>query len=349
MRSLRPLTVSVATAAAALALLTTTACGGSTTAGASTDPNKDTRTTTVANGDTAGDTAGDTKTNSDTTANTAPVAQNAAAARAADTWPGIITYFTFDRGQTIRVSRFSGGASQFLEFGTVGAGDTAGYPSRDGLRFALINSPDRGSVRPGDLVVIEPGGARRVVARDVAWGGIAPSWSMDGESIVVGDTRYFVGPGNSEPAGLAANNAGYLVYSDNGATRAYARTESQIEIQNADGSGARTVSIAALPECDTYPTCPFAVQAVSNDGHYVALGPGNSDPGHTYTASVILDTRTGNTVTLNLDLLHVWFTPTGAVVHSDNGVNVYDSTWTRTASFPAPAVRTDTDKAIYHS
>jgi hypothetical protein len=316
MRSLRPVTA--AAAAAAFALLTMTACGASTTAGANTD----------------------------TTENVAPVAH-----RATDTLPGIITYFTFGQGQTIRVSRFSGEATQFLEYGTVGAGDVAGRPSPNGLRFALISSPDRGSAAPGDLVVIEPGGARRVVARNVAWGGgIAPSWSMDGESIVVGNTRYFVGPGETEPAGLAANNAGYLVYSDNGALRAYARTETQIEIQAADGTGGRTVSIAGLPQCDQFPTCPFAVQAVSDDGRYVALGHGNSDPGHTYTTTVIFDTRAGKAVSLpDVDLLHVWFTANGAVVHTDNAVHVYDSAWKRTATFLAPAVSTDTDKASYHS
>jgi hypothetical protein len=201
-------------------------------------------------------------------------------------------------------------------------------------------------------VVIEPGGARRTLARNVAWGGgTAPSWSVDGESIVVGNTRYDVATGATEPAGLAAGNAGYLVYSDNGAVRAYARTETEIEVAAADGAGARTVSIAHLPQCDQLPTCPFAVQAVSDDGRYVALGNGNSDPGHTYTTTVVVDTRTGTPVTLtNVEqLMHVWFTATGAVVHTNNAVHIYDSAWNRTATFMALEDDTDTEKAIYHS
>jgi hypothetical protein len=317
---LRPL----AAVAAIAALATMTACGASSTP----------------------DTASSAPNTTPAAPSAAAVAQAAADRSVADVLPGTITYFTFNRGETIRVNRYSGGSGQFLDFGAVRAGDVAGHPSPDGRRFALISSPDRGSVKPGDLVVAEPGGARRVLARNVAWGGgIAPFWTPDGQSIVVGNTRYNVATGAAAPAGLTAANAGYLVYSDNGRVRAYARTETEIQIDT------RTVSIAHLPQCDQEPACPFAVQAVSNDGRYVALGRGNSDPGHTYTTTTVLDTRTGQVVAkANVEgLLHVWFTGTGAVVHTSNAVHIYDAAWTRTATFLAPQNSTDTDKVVYHS
>lgn len=56
--------------------------------------------------------------------------------------------------------------------------------------------------------------------------------------------------------------------------------------------------ISGLDDCQRFADCPFAVQAVSDDGRYVALGHGNTDPGHVTEAHLVLDMNSGSLAVL---------------------------------------------------
>jgi len=68
-----------------------------------------------------------------------------------------------------------------------------------------------------------------------------------------------------------------------------------VTVTAADGAAKTTTSVASLPECHQTAGCPTSVQAVSDDGRYVALGHMNSDPSHLHEAHLVLDTSTSTT------------------------------------------------------
>ncbi|MEV4507994.1 hypothetical protein AB0K00_03430 [Dactylosporangium sp. NPDC049525] len=256
-----------------------------------------------------------------------------AATSAAKGFPGTLSALTFERGRPILLVR--GGKT--IAFGTAGVGDRVPRPSSDGQHLALISSPDAGNVSPGDLVVVDAGGQRHVLAHNLPWGGgIAPTWIPDGTAVIHAGVRYAVPDGAHTTAGLPAET-GYLVYSVSGTTRAYAGGEQGVTVTAADGGKRRSVDVSKFPECET--ACPSAVQAVSDSGDYVALGRGNTDPGHTTNTMLVVDTRTGEPVDLSAypQLQHVWFTAAGGAVIADGkGLHVVDASWHVTGTFPAP-------------
>ena len=269
---------------------------------------------------------------SSTVHDTAPPASAApAAAPAKGAIPGTLSVLTLDKDKPITLVR--GGRT--ISFGTAGAGDMVAQPSPDGQHLALISSPDVSNVAPGDLVVVDAGGQRHILGHDLAWGGgAAPTWAPDGTAVIHHGVRYEVPGGSHASAGLG--DADYLVYSVKGTALAYAKTETSIDVLPAGGK-ARTVDIAKFPGCDT--ACPFAVQAVSDNGDYVALGHGNTDPGHVTATMLVVDTRTGKRIDLSAfpELQHVWFPAAGGAVIADTkGLHVVDASWRVTGTFPAP-------------
>jgi hypothetical protein len=88
-------------------------------------------------------------------------------------------------------------------------------------------------------------------------------------------------------------------------------------VTRADGTGTTRTSLSGLAECHERPACPFAVQAVSDDGRFVALGHGNTDPNHVTEAHLVLDTKTGRAVMLpklDGDITQVFFRPDGGLL-----------------------------------
>ncbi|MET7400312.1 hypothetical protein ABZS66_43180 [Dactylosporangium sp. NPDC005572] len=251
--------------------------------------------------------------------------------------PGTLSVLTFAAGKPITLVR----GGETIAFGTAGTGDVVAQPSPDGRHLALVTSPNPDTIVPGDLVVVDAGGQRHVLAHNVPFGGgTVPTWTPDGRSVIHDGTRYDVTGGGHAGAGLVKDNSGYLAYSVDGATLAYASSERTIQVSAAGGGSARTTDISQLPDCTRTAACPFAVQAVSPDGHYVALGNGNTDPSHVTTAHLVLDTRTGKTVDLSAfgTVRHVWFPATGgAIVGTDHALQVVDAAWRVTGTFPAPA------------
>ncbi|GAB3866258.1 hypothetical protein ACFPIJ_13130 [Dactylosporangium cerinum] len=246
-------------------------------------------------------------------------------------FPGKLSVLTFDTGKPMSLAR--GGKA--VTFGLRYPEDMLARPSFDGQRLALISTPDASKVAPGSLVVVDVGGGRHVLADHLPWGGgVAPTWTPDGTAVIHDGVRYEVSGKSHASAGLG--HASYLVYSVNGGALAYAGSETSIEVRPTGGA-ARSVDISALPGCDT--ACPSAVQAISDSGDFVALGRSNTDPGHTTSTTLVVDTRTGRPVDLGTrsGLQHVWFpTGGGAIVADAKGLHVLDATWHETGTFPAP-------------
>jgi hypothetical protein len=253
---------------------------------------------------------------------------------AAGNFPGTLSVLAFDKDRPMTLTR----GDRTVAFGTRTARDVLARPSHDGQHLALISSPDVANVAPGDLVVVAAGGQRRVLAHNLGWGGgIAPTWTPDGRAVIHDGIRYPVAGGAPSASGVPIGT-GYLAYSVSGATRAYAGGSEGIVITAADGGNRRSVDVSRFPGCDT--ACPFAVQAVSDSGNHVALGRGNTDPGHTTDTMLVVDTRTGKRVDLGAypGLDHVWFTAGGGAIIADGkGLHVLDVSWHVTGTFPAPA------------
>ncbi len=256
-----------------------------------------------------------TPTTSSTTATT-----SSGAAATPTAVPGTLVYLNVKAGQPIVMTTVTEGVAHQSTFGKATAADEyVLVPSPDATRLAAVESPDPGSIAPGDLVVIGTGGARHTIATGIRWGGgNAPVWTPDGQHIIatIGDRSSIidVGTGHATAAQPATGNENYLTWSANGQWRAYGNG-TQVVVTAADGSGEVSKSVAFLSECQQTAGCPTSVQAVSNDGRYVALGHMNSDPSHVSEAHIVLDMQTGKVVTLpNGNVGKIYFRPDGGLL-----------------------------------
>ncbi|GGM45692.1 hypothetical protein ACFFX1_22310 [Dactylosporangium sucinum] len=241
--------------------------------------------------------------------------------------PGTLVYLDVAAGRPITMTTVTDGAARRTTFGTATRSDEhVLVPSPDATRLAAVESPDPDSVAPGDLVVISAGGARHTVATKVMWGGgSAPVWMPDGQHVIaaVGGQWRVIDVANGAatpyPAGPRPGaDGGYLTWSTNGHWRAIGGS-TDVTVTAADGTGEVKRSVASLPECREAAGCPTSVQAVSDDGRYVALGHMNSDPSRVTEAHLVLDMRTGGLVNLpptapggSVD--RVFFRPDGGMV-----------------------------------
>jgi hypothetical protein len=251
--------------------------------------------------------------------------------------PGVLVYLKVSAGAPIEVMRYGRGVLHPATFGTATESDVrTASASPDGTLVAVVESPVRG--QPGDLVVIEENGRRRTIAHDVAVspgdGGL--TWTTNSHTVVTSaGIRYDAVTGARGSEGLGPHR-GYLVYSPGGTWRAYAATTSSVAVSQVDGSGPRTVP---LPDCqDT--TCPYAVQAVSDDGRYVALGAGSAGSVDVTEGHTVLDTRSGRPVPLGRlgNVRHVWFpSGGGALIDSGTQLIAVDANWATTAVYAEPA------------
>jgi hypothetical protein len=213
---------------------------------------------------------------------------------------GTLTFLDVRAGRPITVTRVVEGKAHRTTFGVAtGADRWVAAPSPDGTKVAIIRSADPNNVAAGDLQVITPGGTRKTLAHHVPWGGgLWPAWTPDGTAIIVDTARYDATTGAKSKATALKDAAGYLVWSPDGTHQAYAvLTSGSIAISRADGTDRRLVSIDGLPGCDEA-GCPDSVQAVSDDGRYVALGQHGTDPTHQETTLLVYDTRDRREVAL---------------------------------------------------
>jgi hypothetical protein len=232
-------------------------------------------------------------------------------------------------GQQLVVNLMRGSYPGGVEFGIVRGNDRAWVVSPDLNRVAAVDSPDPGSVAPGDLIILEPGGGRHILAHQVVWtGGDWPQWTPDSKKIMVRLVSGWslVDIASGTVTSLPGLNGEYFTWSTNHAYLAYAAQEKTIVVARPDGTVASRTPLSGLAECHQLPACPFAVQAVSDDGRLVALGHGNTDPSHTTEAHLVLDTRTGQLVPLPKvtgQIDRIYFRPDGGMlVRSSHGETV---------------------------
>jgi hypothetical protein len=217
--------------------------------------------------------------------------------------PGTLVYLSVRTGQPITMTTVTDGVAHRSTFGMATASDEhVLVPSPDATRLAAIESPDPGNIKPGDLVIVSAGGARHTIATGVVWGGgNVPVWLPDGQHIIatVGNRSSVIDvtTGQAAAAQPAEGNQNYLTWSANGQRRAYGLS-TDVVVTAADGSGAVRRSVGSLRECQQQAGCPTSVQAVSDDGRYVAVGHMNSDPSHVNEAHLVLDMHTGTLVNL---------------------------------------------------
>jgi hypothetical protein len=232
--------------------------------------------------------------------------------------PGTLVYVSVQNGQ-ITVTTVTDGVAHQTTFGPPTGREVLIVPSPDATRLAVIDSPDRGFVKPGDLVIISAGGARHTIATNVGWGGgVVPVWMPDGQHVIaaagaIESNMIDVNTGKATPAQPAEGNLNYLTWSANGQWRAYG-LDTDVVVTAPDGSGKVTTSIGSLPECHETAGCPTSVQAVSDDGRYVALGHIQTDPTHVDEAHLVLDMLTGKLVDLPPRADRVYFRPDGGMI-----------------------------------
>jgi hypothetical protein len=257
--------------------------------------------------------------------------------------PGTLVYLAHatDPAQQLEVTRVTNGVAKTTQFGRGRENEPVVVPAPDGKRVAVISSPNTDNVVPGDLVVIEPGGARHTLIQHVAWGsGVWPLWTVDSRKIMVklasaGWVLVDATSGTTTP--VPGVDGEYFTWSPSGTYRAHAESESAVIVTRPDGTVASRTPLSGLSECRERPACPFAVQAVSDDGRYVALGHGNTDPNHVTEAHLVLDTRTGRPVTLpKVDggIVQIFFRPDGGLVLRWRKLSVTGPDFKVTATVP---------------
>jgi hypothetical protein len=257
------------------------------------------------------------------TSPSAVTSPSAPAARAVPTAvPGTLVYLDVEAGKPITMTTVTDGVSHETAFGTATRSDGFWLAlSPDATRLAAVESPNPDNVVPGDLAIISAGGSRHTIARNVAG---MPVWMPDGRHViatVVGSsavsTVVDVSTGAATAAPPALANKSYLTWSANGRWLAYGES-TDVVVTAADGTGAVKKSVAFRPECQQA-GCPTSVQAVSDDGRYVALGYAQNDPGHVTVAYLALDMQTGKLVNLppappGGGINRIWFRPDGGMV-----------------------------------
>jgi hypothetical protein len=236
--------------------------------------------------------------------------------------PGTLVYLDVVAGKPITMTTVTDGASHETTFGTATVSDTYWLaPSPDATRLAAVESPDPANVKPGDLVIISAGGSRHTIARNVTG---VPLWMPDGQHViatVVGSAAVSTvvdvttGAANAAPPFLAHKS--YLTWSANGRWLAYGES-TDVVVTAADGTGEVKKSVGSRPECQQA-GCPTSVQAVSDDGRYVALGYAQNDPGRVTVAYLALDMQTGALVNLppapsGGGVNKIWFRADGGMV-----------------------------------
>ncbi|MEV4754071.1 hypothetical protein AB0J86_03010 [Micromonospora sp. NPDC049559] len=276
--------------------------------------------------------------------------------------PGRLVYLRV--GAEIEVVTVTDGVARTTSFGPRKLGDQVATVAPDGSRVALVRPAKDVSEYPGDLVVVQPGGARKVVRQGVSWGGgTGPAWMPDSRRLLVGVTTLEGDVATGESYGYVDAVTGrydklgitafpsYLSWSANGAYRVHADGDSLV-VARPDGTRVRKVSVAGQPECDRTGECPSSVQAVSDDGRYVATGLGSGDPTRVTRARFVLDTVSGKRIDLPSKLRggveEIFFRPDDTlVVQTSDHLYLVGLDGTVTATIERPESTNQADLAAY--
>jgi hypothetical protein len=275
--------------------------------------------------------------------------------------PGTLTYLSRDGGPLTVVTVTNGGAPKTRTFGQVPADQHVFSVSPDGTRIAMILSPDPGSLKPGDLVVVEPGGTRHKLATGIGWGGGTwPYWTPDGKQLVANKDGHWLyvdaASGRTSP-GPQIDYGEYLAWSPGGTYRAYTRS-GQVVVARPDWTEVRHIAPKGLAGCPAPQDIGCSsVQAVSEDGRYVALGVTNTDPSHVTRSVLIVDTTTGKAAPLPAKvtggLSKVFFRPDGGMlvetVTTGGGYALYAVTPDGTVSVTVPETQRPGDLVGYRT
>jgi hypothetical protein len=253
--------------------------------------------------------------------------------------PGQLVYLRV--GAEIEVITVTDGVTRIINFGHRQPDDGVASVAPDGSKVALIRSTKPISPYPGDLVIVSPGGVRKVLQHNVSWGGgNEPVWTPDSRRLMIGVTTLTGDVATGQSVGYVDVATGkydkltadafpmYLSWSANGAYRVHASSSDTLVVSRSNGDVVRRVSLLGQPECTLTSACPFGVQAISNDGRYVATGLGNSDPTRVNQAGFVLDTVTGKRIGLPSvvkDVTEIFFQPDdGLIVQTTNRLYLID-------------------------
>ena len=158
--------------------------------------------------------------------------------------------------------------------------------SPDGSRAVWVTNENSDYL--GDLALFvfgDPAGPRLLGGQVLPWS--PPQWEADSRHIVVNTLdatfRIDTDTGFSEPI---APGVIYNLLSSDGAYAAYA-DGGEVVVVRSDGAPLRRVKYTGGGEAG------FSVQGVSNDGRYVVIGAGGSDPTRVIGGAVLLDMITG--------------------------------------------------------
>jgi hypothetical protein len=267
-------------------------------------------------------------------------------------------------GAEIEVVTVTDGVPHTTNFGPRRTGDGVAIAAPDATMVAVIRPTKPLSEYPGDLVIVTPGGSRRVVRNNVSWGGGAnPVWTPDSRRLLVGVTTFTGDAATGQSVGYVDVASGqyskldsgvfpnYLSWSANGRYRAHATSNTKIVVSQADNTMVSQASIAGQPECTQTAQCPFGVQSVSDDGRYVATGHGNSDPTHTAQAHLVIDMQTGKRVPLPstiTNITEIFFRPDGGLlIQSQSRYYLTGGDGTLIADFARPDETNQADLVAY--
>jgi hypothetical protein len=204
--------------------------------------------------------------------------------------PGTLVYLQAEPGAPLRIVTLAVGRTESYEFGVLDARDRVAVAAPDLAKVAVVRDT-------GELWVVRRGGDRRWVASRVATVGRHwPLWTPDGSALyvmVVGTGWRMIDPGTGTASEIhdigGSDEPGYFAWSASGRYRAHT-AQGFIVVSLGDGARVHQVSMYRQPGS--------AVQAVSDDGRYVATAMEAGDGGRVRGASLVLDLFSGKRISL---------------------------------------------------
>jgi Tol biopolymer transport system component len=231
--------------------------------------------------------------------------------------PGKAYFLDASRDRPSSIAELGGGQLRTSSLGTLGdmscIAETVVF-SPDGTRVAWV----RGALMSGGQLVLVDlvTGKHSQLADNVACpGGAGPKWRADSRSIVYG------GGGANPPvrqislvngATTALPESWYGYRPMAGPFAAPAASTTSFQVLDANDKIVHQVTFDGFGT-----TIGLSVQGISDDGRYVALGHRNTDPGVVRLASVVVDTVSGEPISLPAttdDIVTVRFVAGGGMV-----------------------------------
>jgi hypothetical protein len=223
--------------------------------------------------------------------------------------PGTLVYLQAGPNAPMRIVTLAEGRTESYDFGVLGARDKVAVAAPDLAKVAVVRDT-------GELWVVERGGGRRWVAsRVVIDGRHWPVWTPDASALyaMVAKTGWrLIDPGTGTASAIddigSSEEAGYFAWSDSGEYRAHT-TQGFVLVCLRDGTRVHQISMYSQPA--------GAVQAVSDDGRYVATAIQRNDNARVRGATLVLDLLTGKRIPLprlSRAIDEIFFRPGGGLL-----------------------------------